>query len=135
LVIIVSAFGNRFVLGSELLQQPQQFDIAVRLLLQAAAGAQAIEVAVQVELQEITRMIRRASCGSGSDTLEAEGLKIEVIDEGIEKADRILCRDIVVEALWKEDHLVTVRALDMSHNSTKLQKRVSKCDVLSYIES
>jgi hypothetical protein len=38
----------------------------------------------------------------------------------------MICRDVVVEALWKEDHLVTVRALDMTHNSTKLQERGAK---------
>jgi hypothetical protein len=58
--------------------------------------------------------------------LEAERCKIERIDEGIEKADRIIFRDTVIEALWQEDHLVTLRALDMTHNRTKLQERGSK---------
>src|SRR5215831_7717006 len=123
LAIVASELGYRLVVGSELLQQPQQFDIAMRLLLQATAGAQAIERAIKVELQEIARMIRRASCGRRCDALEAERCKIKFIDEGIDEADRVLFCDIVIETLRKEDLFVTVRALDMPHNSTKLQER------------
>lgn len=68
-------------------------------------------------------MIRRASCGSRLDALEAERCKIELIDEGIDEADRVLFCNIVIETLWQEHLLVTIRALDMPHNSTKLQER------------
>ena len=61
-------------------------------------------------------MIRRASCGSRFGALEAEHCQIEFIDEGVDKADRIIFQEVVVEALGKEDHLVPVRALDMTHN-------------------
>jgi hypothetical protein len=42
------------------------------LLLQAAARAQAVEIAINVERQEIARMIRRTSCRGSFDTLKAE---------------------------------------------------------------
>jgi hypothetical protein len=80
-------------------------------------------------------MIRRASCGSRCDALEAECCKIELIDAGLERTDRTLFREVGVEALWKEAHLVTMRALDVTHNSTKLQERGSKWDVLYYLKS
>jgi hypothetical protein len=85
--------------------------MAVRRLLQAVAGAQARASAVKGERQESARRRRRASCGSGFDALEAERFTIALIDAGIATAERILFRDGVVEALWKEDHLVTLRAL------------------------
>jgi uroporphyrinogen-III synthase len=39
------------------------------------------------------------------------------------ESHKSLFRDIIVEALRKEERLVTVRALNRTHNSTKLQQR------------
>jgi hypothetical protein len=81
------------------------------------------ERAVQGELQESAGRIRWASGGRRCDALEAERRKIKLINKGIEKADRVLFCDRVVETLRKEHLLVTVCALDVTHNSTKLRER------------
>jgi hypothetical protein len=40
-------------------QQPDDFDIAMRLGLEAAAGADAVELAVDVELEQVLEIIAR----------------------------------------------------------------------------
>lgn len=126
LEIVAPEGGNRLVVGAELWQQPHQGDMAMGRLLQATAGAPAREIAVQLELQEIAGMIRRAACRGRVDALKAALCQIECSDKGIHAADGVLFCAIVVEALWKEARLVTVHALHMTHNSTKLQERGSE---------
>src|SRR5262249_12411261 len=134
LAIVASQRGYRLVVGAERLQQPQPYDIAVRFLLPAGAGAQAIEIPIKGELPELARMRRRASGGRRCDAVATARCKIECIDEGVEKADRILGRDVVVEALWNEEHLVPGRALDMPHHRM-LRERGSQSDMLYYCKS
>jgi hypothetical protein len=57
------------------------------------------------------------------DAWAAERFQSTGIDAGGEQADRILCRDVVIAALWNAEHRVSVRALDMPPNRTKLRER------------
>src|SRR5262249_55050193 len=126
---------NRLVVGAELFQQPHQVDIPMGFLLQTTARTQAVEIAVNIQLQEIAGIVRRASGRGSCDTVKAQSCKIEFVDKGINEADGVLFCNIVIEALRKEDLLMTVHALDMTHNSTKLQKRGLQSDVLDSIDS
>jgi hypothetical protein len=109
--------------GAERLQQPQQCDLPRGFLLQAAAGAQAVEGAVHIQLPEVAGRIRRASCGSRLETLQAALCPSEFVDTSIHETDGVLFCNRVVEALRTAALLVTVHALDMSHNRTTLQER------------
>ncbi len=110
LEVILAEVGDRLVIGSELLQQPPQFDIAVCLLLQATTRTQAIAIAVEVELQEIARGIAGSPSGSRHGTVEAACDEVECVDKGINEADRIILGNRVVEALRKADATATLNA-------------------------
>ena len=49
--VLASEVGDRLKVGCEAADQPHQFDIAAGLPLQAPAGRDLVQVAVQVELQ------------------------------------------------------------------------------------
>ena len=111
------------MIGPEFLQQPHHFDMAVCLLLQATTRTQAVEITLEVELQEIARGIARAPCHSRDGALEAAGCQVEFVDKGIDKADGMVLGNVVVEALRESDHFVAVHAVDIAHEGTKLRER------------
>jgi|RhiMetdeSRZDD1v2_1073273.scaffolds.fasta_scaffold37490_5 hypothetical protein len=94
----------------------------VRLLFQTTTRPQVVERAIQVELQQIRRVRDRPACGSGCGALAAKHREVEVIDKGIEETDGILCNNGVIEPLREQDLFVAVRAVNTTHDSTKLPK-------------
>jgi len=57
--MVAAEIRDRLEVRAEPPQQPQQFDVAASLLLEPAAGADAVEVAVQVQPQQIARIVAR----------------------------------------------------------------------------
>jgi hypothetical protein len=81
----------------------------VGLLFQTTTRPQTIEIAVQGQLQQISRVIGRPACGSGGGALTAKPREVEVIDKGIKETDGIFCGNVVIKPLWKQDGCVAVR--------------------------
>jgi hypothetical protein len=52
-----------------------------------AARSYPIEIAINIELQEITRRVAGTAHSLRLDPLETSGLQIKSIDEGLDKAD------------------------------------------------
>src|SRR5262245_12853947 len=104
------------------------------LLFQTTTRPQVVEIAVHVELQQISRVIGRPSRGSGCGALEAKHREVEVINKGIEETDGILGSNVVIEPLREQDLFVAVRAVDKTHESTQLQKsnKVSRASEQCY---
>jgi hypothetical protein len=46
---------------------------------------------------------------------EAQFFQFEAFHEGIDKADRVLLTDVVIESLREEGHLIPVAAFDVTH--------------------
>jgi hypothetical protein len=122
LQVVLPKVRNRLVIRTQLLSQPHELNVSVGLLFQATTRSEAVEIAVHVELSQISRGIGRPPCGGGCGALEAEHREVEVVDEGIEETDGILCSNGVVEPLGEQDRFVAVCAVDKTHESTQLQK-------------
>ena len=61
-----------------------------------AARPNAVEIAVDVELQQVARSVPGSACPLRLHPLETRLDQIEPIDEGIDEPDRIVGRHIVV---------------------------------------
>jgi hypothetical protein len=72
----------------------------------------AIEIAVDVELQERRGMVRGPASRLGHDALEPEVLEIERIDEQIDRANRIALVDPVIETFGQQRRLLAIRPLN-----------------------
>src|SRR5882757_5857093 len=55
--VIPAEVGDGPVAGRQPLEQPHQLQIALRLLLKATRGADPIEVAIKIGLQQVRRMV------------------------------------------------------------------------------
>ena len=72
---------------------------------QSPARPDAVQVSVDIELEQIAGIIAWTPRRLGSHTLEACRLQIEIIDEGIDKPDHIVRPDIIIDAGRKQEHL------------------------------
>ena len=91
--------GNGLEVGRQSTGQPHHFDVALRLALQPTAGRDAVQVAVDVELEQHRRVVRRPPgrrrIGAGKTQL----LQIQLVDKGVDRAHRIIFGDVVVQML------------------------------------
>src|SRR5260370_23618516 len=77
--------------------------------LEPAARPNPIEVAVDVELQQYRRMIRRPAGCLRIDPVEPKLAQIECIDEDVDYANGIVLADPVFKAFRKQRALPTIR--------------------------
>ena len=96
--VILSEVGDGLVVGGEPAGQPHQLDVAPRLPLQPPARLHAVQVAVDVELEQQRRMIGRPPRRRRDHAGEAERTQVELIDEDVDHSDRVLFGHVVVEA-------------------------------------
>ena len=59
--VVFAEGGYSVVIGTELLEQPLHFDVAPALALEVPRGAHPVEIAVNVELQQVGRMVSRTA--------------------------------------------------------------------------
>jgi len=103
--IVLAEVGNGLVVGRKPLDEPDHFQIAPGLALQTTARLDAIQITVDVELQEGGGMIRGPTSCRRIDTIKAQLAKIERIDERIDRANRIALVDKIIEAFRQQRRL------------------------------
>ena len=104
-------------------EQPHDFHVAVGLSFQLAAGADADDVGVDVELEQIDGVIRRATRLFRNGVLESKGLEVQRINESVYESNGIIFGDIFIDGLGEKSDLVTADALDMSHGEPHVGQR------------
>ena len=102
MTVVAAEVGNGLEVGLEVAKQPDHLNVPPRLCLQAPAGADPIEVAVDVELEQISGRIARPTCYCGLDPSKAGRLQVEPSHEGLDEAHRMVRADVVVDRLRQE---------------------------------
>jgi hypothetical protein len=110
--VVLAEIGDRLVVGHKAPQQPQKLQIAPGFALQSAARLHAIEIAVDVKLQENRRVEGGPARCCRLDTVKTEVGEIERINEGVDGANRIVLLDPILEALRQKRRLSPVCAFD-----------------------
>jgi hypothetical protein len=120
LAVILAEVGDGFEVWGEPPGQPHQFEIALAFALQASAGLDTVEVAVDVDLQQHRGVIGRPPGYSWDHPVELQGRQVELFDEGLNHPDWVLFGDEVIQALWKQTNLCPARLLDESLHTSPL---------------
>jgi hypothetical protein len=94
LAIVLAEVGYGLEVRHQAAGQPNQFDVALALALQAPARLHPIEVSVDVNLQQHRRRIGRPSRRFRLDPAELGQVKL--IDKNIDRPDRIVLAQIVI---------------------------------------
>jgi hypothetical protein len=103
--VVAAEVRDRLEIRRQAPQEPDQLDVAVRLLFQPPAGAEAVEVAVEVEPQQVAGVIARAAGLRRHRPLEAQGPQIQLGHERVQEADRVGRGNIVVQDFGEEHRL------------------------------
>lgn len=69
--------------------------------LQTSARLDAVEIAVDVDLQQDRGVVSRPACVSRNSPVKTQINQIKFVDKDVDYADRIGIADVVVEALGK----------------------------------
>ncbi len=93
-------------------REPHQFDVPLRLPLQPPAGGDLVQIAVDVDLQQQRRMVARTTRRRRNHPIEPERPKVQLVDEHLDRPDRILLGDPVVQVLRKQHALTAILTLD-----------------------
>lgn len=101
LAIVPAKVGDCFEVGRQAARQPDQLGVALAFPLKAAARLNAIEIAVDIELRQRRGMIGRATRGMRLNSVKAEVAQPELVDENIDRPNRVVVANIVVEKLRK----------------------------------
>lgn len=112
--VAVAEVGNGLEVGRQTSGEPHQFHIALRLALQPAAGLDAVQIAVDIELEQNGGVVCGPPRQSRIGAFEPQRKKVEFFDEGIDDAHRIVFTDEVVEALGQQGDLLAGLAFDKS---------------------
>ena len=112
--VVAPKIGNRLEVRCQTAGQPHQLDIALRFALQPPARLHAIEISVDVDLEQQGRVIRRPPRRRRLCAIEAKTQEIELFDERVDHADRVVFADEVVQALWQQRDLASIFSINES---------------------
>ena len=131
--VVFSEIGNRFMVGDEPAKQPHQLDIAAGFALEPPARLHPVEIAVDIELQQSRGMISRPPSLCRLDPFEPELGEIEHIDERVNRSNRIVLVDPVVEAFRKQRRLSPLRSLNETlHSVPRNPQWIIACGAFSH---
>ena len=97
LAIVLAEVGNRLEVRHQPTGQPDQLDVALCFALQATAGLDPVEVAVDVDLQQRRRMVGGPADDPWMHAIEDELRQIRLIDEDVNRPDWVVFRNVVVK--------------------------------------
>jgi hypothetical protein len=99
----------------EATQQPDDLDIALGFPLQPPARSNPVQIAVDVELQQIAGRIARPPRRLRFDPREPGARKIQPINKGVDEPNRIVALDVIVNRLRQQQKLVPFESGNVSH--------------------
>src|SRR3954451_20778602 len=85
--------------GLQMPEQPDHLDIAVGLGFQAAARASTVQIAVDVELQQVRRSITRTARRLRNRADKPKRREVQSVDKRLDEPHRVVGRDVIVNRL------------------------------------
>src|SRR6202042_2320505 len=116
LAIVLAEVGYCFEVRHQAAGQPNKLDVALALPLQAPARLYPIKVSVDVNLQQRRRMVSWPSRRLRLFPAKAQLGQIKLIDKDIDRSNRIVLAQIVIQPLRKQSALTAVIANDKARH-------------------
>ncbi|MGF6446454.1 hypothetical protein QF002_007330 [Paraburkholderia youngii] len=114
ITIAAPELGNRLEVWRKPAGQPHQFDIALALPLQTTARLHAIEIAVDIDLEQHCRVVRRSTSDCRRGAFKSQRNQLEFFNECVDDPDGIVFCNKVIETLRQQRCLIAVRTFDKS---------------------
>lgn len=88
--------------------------MAMRLVRSLTAGTNLVQLSIDVQLQQITRLIGRPTCFLGSGILKTQSLQSQAIDIDINETNGVSIVNVVVYNFWEKQDLIAVKPIDIA---------------------
>ena len=121
--IIFAEVRDRLEVRCQALRQPHQLNIALRFALEPTARLDAVEVAIDVELEEHGWMVSRPARLCWLHPSEAQEGKVKFIHEYIDYPHRIILGHVVVEEFGQYRVLATILSFDKALHAASVLMR------------
>ena len=106
--VVAPEVSDRLEVRAQMPQQPDHLDVAVRLGFEPPARPHPVQVAVDVELQEIPGQIAGAAGRLRHHANKACSAEIQPIHKGIDEANGVIWADVLVQRFRQEQSLRSV---------------------------
>ena len=112
--VVLAEVGDGLEVRRQPASQPDQFQVPLCLPLQTAAGLDAVEVTVDVDLEQRRGVIRRTTASHAIGGLEAQSAQIQCFHEGINHPHRVVIVDEVFQPIREQKSLGTINTIHES---------------------
>jgi hypothetical protein len=112
--MIFANIRPRFERWSEPAQQPHHLHMTMCLVRYCTAGTQLVQVSIDVELQQLTRLIGRPTCFLGSGILKPQSLQMQAIDIDIHDTNGVRIVTVVIDHFGEKPDLIAVKPSDIA---------------------
>ena len=96
--VVVAEVGDGLEVGREPPGQPHQLDIALRFALEPAAGRNAVQVTVDIQLEQHCGVVAGAAGSGRGGAFKPELPQVELLDERFDDAHRVVLGHVIVQA-------------------------------------
>ncbi len=124
--VVLAEVGDGLEVGRQPPGEPHQLDIALRFALQPPARLDAVQVAVDIQLEQHRRVVAGASGGGRGGAFKPELSQVELLDERFDDAHRVVLGHVIVQARRQQGGLAAVLAFDESLHVAPASQRVAE---------
>src|SRR5580765_366765 len=115
-----SELSNGLVVRRQSSQQPHQLDVAPTLRLQPSRGTDLLEITVQIELQQIPRIVARPSGVGRLGAFKSQIRHVQPIHERIDHPAHMIVRNQFFQTYGKQRALLPPLSLHIPHKKNAL---------------
>src|SRR5277367_2014647 len=123
--VVLAEISDGLEVGPQSAQQPDHFEIAGGLSFKPAAGSHPIDVAINVELEQVGRIVSWTAGVFRLNPGKACLIEVQIIDERVDEADRIVAMNVVIDPRRQKLGLVAITAFNVVH-ATILADQLAK---------
>ena len=110
--VVAAEVGDRLEVRHQPAGQPHQLDVALGLPFEPAARLDAIEITVEIDLQQRRGVIGWSPRRFRHNAGKAQGSQVKLVNEDIDDANRIVLPNIVFQNVREQCRLPPIRALN-----------------------
>ncbi|OTP74317.1 hypothetical protein PAMC26577_15960 [Caballeronia sordidicola] len=99
--VVTTKVSYGFEVRSQSAREPHQLNIALAFALKTPARLNPVQIAIDIDLQQLARMIGRATCSRLLCFIEAQLCKVKLLYKRLDNPDRVVLCDEVIKAFWK----------------------------------
>src|ERR1700712_1075744 len=95
--VVFTEIGDGFEVRREAVEQPHDFDVALAFGFEPARRPYALEVAVDVEFEQVGGIVGRTSVAFGDGFIEAKNPEVKARNIGIDDPDQMVFGDYFID--------------------------------------